>query len=250
MYMDGLDAATQALEGLKAAGLDPATFGPMSATLASPNLKTLHPRLLDWIAPVVDAIASYSNPRRDRRNTWLAPALHGLASAYTGQREQDARLIAEQNAAELQRVAEQNRSALAGANANRSAFGKAVRAQTVDGALQTPAQIEAGKVSAAATKQAAVSKAAREGTNAANREAGVPPVGKPRPRAPKTPKPPKPPTDAQTRRAYVAGIVRDLRSHGVSNKFELDGWLNQKGVMDTLASHGIRPSDIYPDFPQ
>lgn len=245
-----LEAAQQALEGLSRAGLDPASFGPMASQPATPTFQRQKANILDYIAPVVDAIASYENPRRDRRNTWLAPALHGLASAYTGRRAADARSIAEHNAAELARVRQTNTSREAEAAANRKAFATAVRGQTVGGVLKTPEEVAAGKTAMAADRARAVATASREGTNAANATAGAPPVGS---RAPLRPRPapaPKGATAAEKRKQAIASILYGLQEQGIRDRYAVQNYLDQNGVSATLAGLGVTKQDILKEVPE
>jgi hypothetical protein len=179
MDLSGLD---QMMQGLQDAGLDPASFGPMDYTLPKPVLQQFHTKLLDYIAPIVESIASYSNPRRDRRNTWLGPGLAGLAHAYSGFRGRQAEQVKQANTAELARTGHAAALGASEALGNRKTYAKAIRAQTVGGVLKTPEEIRAQKVTNAATKTKALATAAREGTNVANAAAGVPLVGAPRPR--------------------------------------------------------------------
>lgn len=238
-------AGEDVLAGLRRAGLDPESFGPMDYTPEVPEMRQFKPSWLDYVAPVVEAIAGYENPRRERRNKWLGPGLAALAHTYTGFRSGEARDVAMENARALASAREANRAGKREADTNRRTFQRAVRAQTVDGVLKSPAEIEAGKTEAAANRAKATSAARVEGTNAARKEAGVPPVGASKPKA--TPKP-KGPTDAETRRRYVIGIVTDLRKRGVTMQTDFEDYLKAPGVMDTLAAHGIKPSDLRNEF--
>lgn len=229
---------------LQHAQIDPALFGPMEPE--RPQLQHQKVSWMDFVAPVVEAIASYENPRRERRNTWLSPALQGLARGYTGYRQRGARDIAEANAAELARARDTNQSRAR----TREAFMSTLRSRTVDGKLMSPAEIEQGKTETAAGRAKATAAARVEGTNEARAAVGVPPVGTPAPKKAKAAPKPKEQSLTEKRRMLVAGIIADLSRKGMGDKYGVQSYIGQKGVVDTLAAHGLTPADLLRAVPE
>lgn len=70
----------------------------------------------------------------------------------------------------------------------------------------------------------------------------------PAPRREPVPKPPKTVPPAEVRRKYVVDIVAALRNKGLNTAEAVEGYLNTPGVADTLASHGILPSEVRGQF--
>lgn len=179
---DFANAGSDVLQGLRSADLDPAAFGPMEPTVRRPQLQTLDPTVLDILAPVLQEIASYHDPRRARRNTWLAPAIVGATKGYQGLRERQQKAVDVRNATEISRTAAENAASRSEAKANRDAFGTAVRSQTQDGVLKTRRQIVEQKQKEAADTARAVAKARVEGENEARIAKGGQPIGTTSPR--------------------------------------------------------------------
>lgn len=186
MPFNGFD---QMMQGLDEAGLSPDSYGPLAADLERPKLQSLKPSILDFLAPVLSEIAGASDPYRQRRNKWLAPAVRGLAGAYTGYRKGQASDIEDANTIERQRVLQSNQSRLAETRGNREEYGKALRAQSPDGVLLTRRQLLEKQVREKADEAKATAKARVEGENEGRTAAGGLPIGTP---TPKTTKPPTP----------------------------------------------------------
>lgn len=61
---------------------------------------------------------------------------------------------------------------------------------------------------------------------------------------------PKETPPAEKRRSMVAGIIADLTRRGMGDRAGIQSYMAQKGVVDTLAAHGITPAELLRAVPE